>query len=154
MLRICKNIVTNKDNFKGFVSLTDENFNKFTQDLTGYFKATQVNGNSWTYEFTPGTFYNYDGELIEWDGWGSVSFKISFQNTVTVYGSSQPNETHYCYLNYSSLSSGTIHVYRIESRPTVMDDLPYVCSVTVPESGEITLDMIISEVPNILIQTL
>lgn len=146
MLRICKNIVTNKDNFKGFVSLTDENFNKFTQNLTGYFKATQVNGNTWTYEFTPGTFYNYNGELIEWNGGTGINY---FSNSVTHYGGTQiSGELVSCYLDISA------NRYCVAVRNGIYNQYPYICRVRVPESKRVTLDMIIPEVPNIIIEPL
>lgn len=146
MLRLVKNYINTKQitETSGLsVSMPSDIFNKFTQGLTGYFRAKK--DSTFDFEFTPGTFYNVDGDIIEFTTTLNVE---KWYNQVVVYGYA-PSTKYYCCLNVGRLSYD--YYFRIEARTSKMLDKPHICTVYSDDQGEITMDMIESEVPNIIL---
>ena len=146
MLRLVKNYINTKQitETSGLsVSMPSDIFNKFTQGLTGYFRTKK--DSPVDFEFTPGTFYNADGEIIEFDN----SLKADrWYTQVHQYGST-PNSLYYCYLEVYRLSNN--YYFMITARTYKNLDKPHVCTVYSNDQGELTMDMIKPEVPNIIL---
>ena len=146
MLRLVKNYINTKQitETSGLsVSMPPDIFNKFTQGLTGYFRAKK--DSTFDFEFTPGTFYNVDGDIIEFDN----SLKADrWYTQVNKYGGLSPNTKYYCYLDVSRLSYE--YYFMIMAKTSKTLDRPHVCTIYSDDQGELTMDMIKSEVPNII----
>ena len=147
MLRLVKNYINTKQitETSGLsVSMPSEIFNKFTQGVTGFFKTDKNAATG--FEFTPGTFYNVDGDIIEFNNTLNVKW---WYTQVHKYGGNTPNTRYYCYLEVYRLSSD--YYFMVTARTYKNLNKPHVCTVYSNDQGEITMDMIKSEVPNIIL---